>query len=342
LAQGTGTSFEGPIWASEATDYSVIGFENPEGDIFTDWTMLPLRLATGTKEVDFTVYDVEGKDHMDFFVFDSNGQEVESTVTPYLDHAVPGGALYAPTTKDDPNKESILDGNDLQQLVLPTTVWIAVSDSGPDTAGFSTFHLDVDVVGGGTGGTTPAERIHSGQHAFWSGSQGGADGYMTETVNVPATASQLKFWTWYALEDGYDWAYALVSTDNGGTWTSLATADTTTQDPIGDSGGVLGGSKKFPNGFTGVSGSPPNFSGQQLTDPIYAEQTADVSPYAGQTILLRFEYTSDSGVNWAGFYVDDLTTVDGSGTVLQSDPMETQGSWASGGTPGFVLVTAQT
>jgi subtilisin family serine protease len=341
LAQGTGTSIEGPIWASEATDYSVIGFENPEADVFTDWTMLPLRLATGTKEVDFSVYDVEGKDHMDFFVFDSNGQEVDSTVTPYLEHAVPGGALYVPTTKDDPNKESILDGNDLQQLVLPTTVWVAVSDSGPDTAGFSTFHLDVDVVGGGTG-TTPAERIHSGQHAFWSGSQGGADGHLTEAVTVPANASSLKFWTWYALEDGYDWAYALVSTDGGLSWTSLATAGTSDQDPIGDSGGALGGSKEFPNGFTGVSGTPPIFSGQQITDPVYVEQAADLSPYAGTSILLRFEYTSDSGTNWDGFYVDDLSIVDGSGTALLSDSMETQGAWQPGGSPAFVLVTAQT
>jgi subtilisin family serine protease len=344
-AQGTGTSLEGPIWASEATDYSVIGFENPEADIFTDWTLLPLRLPEGTKQVDLGVYDVEGKDHMDVFVFDSGGREIDSTVTPYLDHAVPNGALYSPTGKDSPNTVSILDGNDLQQLVLPTTVWIAVSDSGPDVAGFSTYHLDVDVSGGG-GGTTPADRIHSGQHAFWSGSQDAADSTLTEAIAVPSNASQLRFWTWYTLEDGYDWAYVLVSTDNGQTWTSLATtsaagAGTTDLDPIGDSGGTLGGSKRFPNGFTGVSGSPATFAGQQALDAVYDEQTADLSPYAGQSILLRFAYTSDPSTSWDGFYVDDVSIVDGSGAALLTDSMETQGAWQPGGAPGFAFVTAQ-
>lgn len=214
----TGVGLEGPIWAEATTDYSAIGFEDPTADIFTDWTTLPLRLACGTTRVDLAVYDVEGADHMDVFLFADNGQEVDSTVRPFLDHAVPGGTLYAPTTRDRPARVSILDGDDLQELGLPTTVWVAVSDSGPDREEFSTFHVDVDMVADPSApcGNTPPERIHSGVHAWWSGSVSGADSHLTHQLALPASAATLSFWTWYHLEDGFDWAYVLVSTDGGG------------------------------------------------------------------------------------------------------------------------------
>jgi len=192
----------------------------------------------------------------------------------------------------------------------------------------------------------PPDRVHSGIHARWSGSQGYADSNTTLAINVPATASQLKFWTFYNLEDGYDWGYALVSTDNGATWTSLITtaangSGTTAVDPIGTAGAV-GGNKKYPNGFTGTSGLPPTFSGQSVVAPVYTEHTADFTLYAGKSILLRFAYTSDPATNLDGIYVDDVRILNLTGTVLFSDNMETAGSWQSGGTPGFSWVTATT
>lgn len=354
-AEGTGTSIEEKIWASATTDYSAVGFYAE--DIYTDWITYPVRLTDGTERVDFSAYDVAGADRMDIFVFDENGQEIDSTVSGFLRTAVPGGALYTPTTKASPARVSILDGNDSADLVLPTTVWVAVSDSGPANApGFSTFHLDVDVVGGTAGsGNTPAERIHSGTHAWWSGSVGGADSHLTQPVDlttVPAAASpKLTFWTWYQLEDGFDWAYALVSTDGGANWTSLATtaanaSGTTTLDPIGDSGGVLGGAKRYPNGLTGTSGFAP-LTTANLFHPEYTQHTADLSGYAGKRILLRFAYTADPATNLENFYVDDVAIVDGTGTPLtvgiaNPDNMEAQAGWASGGTPGFAWVTADT
>jgi subtilisin family serine protease len=354
-AEGAGTSVEGPIWASATTDYSAVGFEAE--DISTDWATYPVRLTAGTERVDFSVYDVEGNDHMDVFVFDENGQEIDSTVSFSLDHGVPAGALYAPTTNESPAEISILDGDDLTDVTLPTTVWVAVSNSGPDAPPeFATFHLDVDVVGGAAGsGTTPPERIHSGSHAWWSGSVGGASSHLTEPLDLSGVAAsdqpKLTFWTWYQLEDGFDWAYVLVSTDEGASWTSLQTtaangSGTTTLDPLGDTGGVAGGSKQYPNGLTGTSGLPPLVTANLLA-PEYTEHTADLSPYAGAQVLLRFLYTSDPAVNHENFYLDDLAVVDGAGNplsvgVTNPDDMETTGSWTAGGTPGFSWVTADT
>lgn len=359
-AEGAGAAVEGPIWASADTDYSLVGSLDPSGlvgDIFTDWITYPVRLTEATERVDLSVYDTEGNDHMDLFVFDANGQEIDSTVTPFLDHATPGAVLYEPTSEDSPNTMSILDGDDRTDVTLPTTVWVAVSNSGPDEPPeFATYHLDVDVVGGSAGGgTTPPERIHSGAHAWWSGSVGGASSHLTQPLDLTGVAAsaqpKLRFWAWYQLEDGFDWAYALVSTDGGASWTSLVTtaangSGTTTLDPIGDSGGTLGGSKAYPNGLTGTSGHAPLTTANVLA-PTYTEHTADLSPYAGRAIQLRFLYTSDPATNYENFYLDDLSVVGAAGTPLavgatNPDDMETTGGWSAAGTPGFAWVTADT
>jgi hypothetical protein len=193
---------------------------------------------------------------------------------------------------------------------------------------------------------TPAERIHSGEHAWWGGSQGGAESYMTRAVSVPADAAQLKFWTWYDLEDGYDWAFALVSADNGQTWTSLITtaaagSGTSAIDPIGTVG-ALGGVKKHPNGLTGSSGSAPSYSGQAVAAPQMTEHTADFTAFAGKTVLLRFGYSSDAGTDWAGFYVDDVRILSLTGIELFADDMEINAQWSPSGTPGFRWVTRST
>lgn len=347
----TSSSVEGPIWASQSTDWSAVGALNPLGDVYTDWVSFPLRLGEGTQQVDLSVYDTddEDADHMDVFVFDDKGLEIDSTVAREDVHILPGGEGQPPTTKDSPNEVSILDDDlgDFQELVLPTTVWIMVADSGRTSGepGFRTFRLDVSTTGGGTGGTTPADRVHTGEHAWWSGSGAGMSSTLTRSLAVPAGATSLSFWTWYQLEDGYDWGYVLVSTDNGATWTSLASSSpedgsgTTDQDVIGDLGGVLGGSKQYPNGFTGDSGAPPLFNGQNIVGAVLSHQEADISAFAGTTVLVRFATSSDEGTHLDGFYVDDVALVDGDGATLWSDPVDAPAGWTAGGTPGFVFVT---
>jgi len=160
-----GVALEGPIWASDTTDYSFAGYENPIGDVYTDWTMIPLYVPKGAQRVDFSVYDVAGNDTMDLFVFDNDGNEIDSTVTAYTKNIVPGGVLYPPTDKAHPERMSILakspdgaDSSDAETVKLPQTVWIAVSDSAPaKKASFARYHLDVDMIGAaspGIGGVT--------------------------------------------------------------------------------------------------------------------------------------------------------------------------------------------
>ncbi|MFY9588835.1 MAG: S8 family serine peptidase, partial [Actinomycetota bacterium] len=154
------SSIEAPIWAYEDTDYSIVGFEDPTGDIHTDWTMIPLYLPKGTQRVDLSVYDLAGKDQMDVFVFNSRGIEIDSTVSGYTQHMVPAGLLYTPTDKENPAKMSLLadspdgvDTSDWEDVTLPAVVWLAVSDTSPANPGkMSRFHMDVDVVGAASTG----------------------------------------------------------------------------------------------------------------------------------------------------------------------------------------------
>jgi hypothetical protein len=133
-------ALEGQVWAYDVTDYAVIGFEDPLGDVHTDWAQFPLRIPAGTTgPITLSVYDVAGLDHKDDRV-DDNGS-IDLTVSPDLRLGA-GRQRSAPTTAESLHVE-ILDDADFGSLTLPTTVWINVSDSAPDSVGFSTFHLDV-------------------------------------------------------------------------------------------------------------------------------------------------------------------------------------------------------
>ena len=62
--------------------------------------------------------------------------------------------------------------------------------------------------------------------------------------------------------------------------------------------------------------------------PAWVEQTVDLSAYAGRSILLRFEYIADQGLNRSGFAVDDIR-IDAIG---YADDAETDaGSWEAAG-----------
>lgn len=131
---------------------------------------------------------------------------------------------------------------------------------------------------------------HSGNY-YWST-------YPADNANMTLTRSfdlhqldqaNLSFWSWYEIEAGWDYAYVVVSTDEGETWTPLETVYTTHANPQGYSYGAA---------LTGLSGSA-----QTAT---WVEQTADLTPYVGQTVQIRFQYITDSAVHLAGFALDDL------------------------------------
>jgi immune inhibitor A len=130
---------------------------------------------------------------------------------------------------------------------------------------------------------------YSGSYAFWSNK--GDESNMTLTrffdlrdKRVPLT---LSYWTWFDIEQDYDYVYVSASTD-GERWRILTTPRGTDEDPSGNSYGW---------GYNGASGGGPK----------WVHEIVDISRYAGDEVYLRFEYVTDAAVHGEGFLLDDVS-----------------------------------
>jgi hypothetical protein len=129
---------------------------------------------------------------------------------------------------------------------------------------------------------------HSGEYAYWSNKGDESDMTLTRSFDFsqhdgPLT---LTYWTWYDLEEDYDYAYLEASQD-GEHWQILKTPSGTSQDPSGNSYGW---------GYNGLSGG----SGRWIQEKV------DLSQFGGQQVQLRFEYITDAAVNGEGLLLDDI------------------------------------
>lgn len=135
----------------------------------------------------------------------------------------------------------------------------------------------------------PAD-AHSGRFMWWSNRGDSTFATLTREVDLNgADSATLTYWTWYDIERDWDYAYVMVSTDGGATWTPQVSSSSSETDPVG---------ANYGHGLTGRSG------GQR--DPVWVQETVDLSEYAGQTILLRFATANDESLNEYGFAVDDI------------------------------------
>ena len=135
---------------------------------------------------------------------------------------------------------------------------------------------------------------HEGEWMAWSNRGDDSDATLTRAFNLAdLDSATLRFWTWYDLEPDYDYSYVAVSTDSGTQWQILQATDSTDSNPNGNSFGFA---------FTGRSGRADDEQ-----NPLWQEQTVDLSPFVGQEILLRFETITDDALNLNGFVVDDIS-----------------------------------
>jgi hypothetical protein len=156
----------------------------------------------------------------------------------------------------------------------------------------------------------------AGPAALYSGCGENLDRSIVRQVSVPGSGALLTFDALWDTEPGWDYGFVQVSDDGGKTWTSLATADTTTDH---DPGAISAVTSQLP-GFTGDGGT-------------WKSETADLSAYAGKNVLIGFRYITDSGVNEAGFWVRNIavggtalpSTLDGWRTISQVNPTPVAG-----------------
>jgi hypothetical protein len=136
----------------------------------------------------------------------------------------------------------------------------------------------------------PAE-AHSGDFAFWTNRGDTSDMTLTRAFDLSGVSgpAALEYSVWYDLEEGYDYVYLEASKDGGATWTILPTPSGTADDPSGNSYGW---------GYNALSGAGPQAE--------WIQERVDLSDYAGEQILLRFEYVTDAAVNGEGLLLDDV------------------------------------
>jgi immune inhibitor A len=165
---------------------------------------------------------------------------------------------------------------------------------------------------------TPLNRVipadpHSGDYAFWSNKGDESDMTLTREFDFSGVEGALTFdyWLWYDIEEGWDYLYLEISTDGGDTWSILTTPSGTDEDPSGNS---------FGWGYNGYSGGG--------SSPEWINEQVDLSDYAGEQVLLRFEYVTDAAVNGEGLLLDDprIRAID-----YEDDFEAGEGGWESAG-----------
>ena len=158
----------------------------------------------------------------------------------------------------------------------------------------------------------PVEQVapHTGDTHWWGGATSQFESILDVDSAGTAAGAVVDFWTWYFIEDGWDYGYleALVNGD----WVTVplyengteVTTDTNPHDNNTEG-----------NGLTGTSGGE-----YFVDDPEYVHLQS--APLPAGTTDVRFRYSTDAAYTDTGFFVDDVT-VDGQAATLSSDP----GNW---------------
>jgi hypothetical protein len=145
----------------------------------------------------------------------------------------------------------------------------------------------------------------SGDTHWYAGYQSQFDSILDVDTAV-AGGETLDFWTWYFIEEGWD--YGFVEAQVGGEWVTIPLTDADTGETVTTDEDPQGNNTEG-NGLTGTSGGT-----YFVDEPAYIHLTADVP--AGATDL-RFRYSTDAAYLDTGWFVDDVA-IDGAAATLSS------------------------
>lgn len=316
---GGGAQGDDAIWAHSSSTNVIVGTTSacPDGLKIYNYTIMPEDGGVGVFAHEFghdlglpdeydTIYSGAG-DSVGFWSLMSSGSWVgRPAQTQPSDISIWGRYALG----------WIIPGDNLAITSLPTLA-----------QGTQTVRLEQAERWGGEG-TLNALRInlppkpfyvntpHSGTYEWFGGKSDQLDSTLVRAVDLTGkTSAALSFWTWYDIEENWDFGFAQVSTDGGATWISL---------PIDGTSSTI-----VPDGMPAIADNMPGFTGNSGG---WVQKTFDLAAYAGQSILLQFRYMTDWGTTMAGFYVDDIgVTADGAPVFFDDveslDPAWTASLW---------------
>ncbi|MPZ70048.1 MAG: hypothetical protein GEU71_11035 [Actinobacteria bacterium] len=181
-------------------------------------------------------------------------------------------------------------------------------DSSPEDSTVFPYGADYyEVTGDGTMDATAEDPVAiipategqpepAGGYFAWSNRADEMITFLERSANLSATtAPSLQFKYWHQIEADWDYAYVRISTDQGNTWEFQNTS-------------ACGGVATDPNGNNRAVTESGGITGDSDG---WQECALDLTPYAGQKVVIRYEYDTDQAVTEPGYVVDDVALVDG-------------------------------
>jgi hypothetical protein len=159
----------------------------------------------------------------------------------------------------------------------------------------------------------------SGDHVWYAQRANDSNPRLTRAVDLrEVSTAALEYQVYADIETGYDFAYVSASVDGGRTWQSLEADGMQGLAPEDDpSNSAL--TARF---YTGRVGE-------------WVRESIDLTPFAGQEILLRFEYVTDPILTFGGFALDDIAITE---IGFLDDAESLDGGWLA---EGFTRATTE-
>jgi hypothetical protein len=239
----------------------------------------------------------------------------EINLTPYVSDAFGPWSIYrAITDIYNSDHHGNLPVNRYYGGFISGTIEFPVGEVAPYTPVYGLYkgmepQMGIYLRGDATSGVAP----HSGTYEVASG--GGH--LLTDrmlALNTPVGGT-LTFWTWYDIEEEWDFGFIEASTDGGATWAPLPGSITRTSNN--------------PNSSTAWANSL--ISGQASSDTVITGNSggwvpAEFTLPAASNVLVRVSYYTDEAANGQGWFIDDVV-VDGFSDGFEGGA----GNWDLGG-----------
>lgn len=153
--------------------------------------------------------------------------------------------------------------------------------------------------------------------------------YLTLPAMSLGDAGVLSFKARYNLEEEWDGVVLEISTNGGASWSTLS--------PDGG----------YPSSFAQTTNPPVNACGYLETQPAFSgssggqfiSYTANLAAYAGDSVQLRWAFSSDPGSEEAGFYLDEVRIQSTFNVMFKSgfEDGELPGTGGTEGVPACVV-----
>ena len=229
--------------------------------------------------------------------------------TSYRDTAVTSNTAYyyvvraedSTTANGGPSNGGNLDTNFVFVGVTPTS-----SSTYPGTwtdDGDATSRLKLDAPW-----RVSNQQNHTGGGGLAYHSAGDGQTYPSLTCAAATTPSitlqagqapSLSYWVRHNLEYQWDGVVVEISTDGGANWTPIV--------PTGGYPDTLAQTGAPPANSCGYPATQGAFTGPAAqTLSAWTQYTHDLTPYAGQTVMVRWRMSSDPAAEFEGFYLDDI------------------------------------